>query len=98
MSAHLASVLAHGGANDWWLEMGLPLVVLLILYFWSQRGERKRSAAETAALAKLRDDELRARIAALVEHAGTPTEQKLIARLRAEVARREHDAKGGEIG
>ena len=91
------TVLAHMGGNDWFIELGLPLVVLVGLYFWSQRGDRaKRGAAEarkaagdTAYFDALPDKDLVNLVDALQQQTDRDAnDDTLLAGVRAELARR----------
>jgi len=39
------AVLAHGATGTWLdelIELGLPLIILVVLYFWSNRKEKQK--------------------------------------------------------
>jgi len=65
LASPAASALAHGATGTWLdelVELGLPLIIFVILYFWSNR-KKKATAADSEDPAKAADGEDRAKAA-----------------------------------
>ncbi len=48
LAAPAAATLAHGTTGTWldeFVELGLPLIIFVILYFWSNRKKKAEGAA-----------------------------------------------------
>ena len=91
------TVIAHMGGDDWFIELGLPLVVLAGLYFWSQRGDRamrksaeaRKTAGDAAYFQALPDKDLVNLVDALQQQTDRDlNDDTLLAGVRAELARR----------
>ena len=47
LAAPAAATLAHGTTGTWldeFVELGLPLIIFVILYFWSNRKKKAKTA------------------------------------------------------
>ncbi len=66
LASPAASALAHGATGTWldeFVELGLPLLIFVILYFWSNRKKKKAESADGEDRAKAARGEDRAKAA-----------------------------------
>lgn len=95
----MARPVAHGlgaGPLDTFIDLGVPLVVLVVMWLWSRRGrgkreeaERRKASGDPTYYAALGTDDLAALVGMLDARTGrTPEDDRLLMDARAELDRR----------